>query len=281
MRIKELNQSQIIYPSSPLSRYVKYYWVLYVDGVNNMIQTIPSGCLHLVFHRGSGFHFSNGGMQPHNFIRGQLTGHAKLFCRGHIDMIAVVFHPLGLNRFISLPLNQIYNQYIDIDSIGDVELRNLKRDISNQEDTLACVRYIENFLLTRIDDSNSYNYNRISNSIQLIQQQTEIDVSTLADKACLGYRHFKREFSKYVGIAPKEYLRVIRFQKVLHSMQMKPDTEIGELAYICGFYDHSHLVKEFKSMSGCSPTEYLLSRKPHSTFYSDSSRLNLIRTNLI
>lgn len=271
--------TKIIYPLPSLAQYIKHYWIVNANYIDKTIQTIPSGCIHLVFHRGDALRFSNEKVQPRNFIRGQLSNHGKLFSPGCIDMIAIVFHPLGLTPFISLPLNQVYNQYIDIETIEDTGLKNLKKDISNEEDTLICIKLIENFLLNRIYKFNHYNYSRIYKSIQLIKKQTEIDVLSLADKACLGYRHFKREFSRYIGMDPKEYLRVIRFQKALYILQEKPGIDMGELAYICGFYDHSHLVKDFKSMSGCSPTEYLSSRKPHSTFFSNHSTLNLIRFN--
>lgn len=268
--------SKIIYPSPLLSQYIKYYWIVNADSTN-AIQTIPSGCIHLVFHRGGNLLFSNGEMQPKNFIRGQLSNHGELFPCGHIDMIAVVFHPLGLIPFVSFPLNQIYNQYIDVECFEDIDLKKLKEFVFNEKDILLCIRQIEGFLFNRIHISNNYNYNRLSHTIQLMKSQVGINVSSLADKACLGYRHFKREFCNYAGIDPKEYLRIVRFQKVLYILQNKPHIDMGELAYICGFYDNSHLVKDFRSMSGCSPTEYLSSRTPHSTFFSDDSRLNLIK----
>ena len=275
-----MNSSRIIYPSPLLSQYVKYYWILNADRTS-VIQTIPSGCVHLVFHRGNNLHFSNGELQPKNFIRGQLSNYGELLPCGHIDMIAVVFHPLGLIPFVSFHLSQLYNRYVDIESLEDADLSKLGKDISNEEDVLECVKQIEAFLFSRICSFNNYSYNRLFNSIQIIKGQVEISISTLADKACLGYRHFKREFYKYVGIAPKEYLRIIRFQKILYTLQNKPDIDMGELACVCGFYDNSHLVKDFKSMSGCSPTEYLYSRTPHSTFFSDDSKLNLIKNKII
>jgi AraC-like DNA-binding protein len=274
--MKKMNSSKTIYPSPLLSQYVKYYWILNADGTYP-IQTIPSGCIHLVFHRGSGLYFSNGELQPKNFIRGQLSSYGELSPCGHIDMIAVVFQPLGLVPFVSFGLNEIYNQYIDLESLEDIDLKNLGRDISNEEDILICIKHIEKFLINKVCNFKKYNYDRLFNSIQLIKENIEINVPVLANRACLGYRHFKREFYKYVGIAPKEYLRIVRFQKILYILQRKPDIDMGELAYMCGFYDNSHLVKDFRSMSGCSPTEYLISRNPHSTFFSDNSRLNLIR----
>lgn len=76
---------------------------------------------------------------------------------------------------------------------------------------------------------------------------------------------------------PKEYYRVIRFQRILYMLQDNPEMEFTDLSYLCGFYDLSHLVKDFREFSGCSPTQYLSSRSPYSTFFSKDCRLNSIK----
>lgn len=96
-----MRESKILYPSPLLSQYIKYYWVLKTDETEPMvIQTIPSGCVHLVFHRGNNLHIqSKGLLQPKNFIRGQFSCYGSLVSEGSIDMIAIIFHPLGMNPF--------------------------------------------------------------------------------------------------------------------------------------------------------------------------------------
>lgn len=275
-----MNSSKIIYPSSLLSQYVKYYWILQTDSyLNRNIQTIPSGCIHLVFHRGCDMFFSNGIKQPKNFIRGQLSAPDTLFFSGNIDMIAIVFHPLGVIPFLSHSASELYNHYIDIDNFGNANLINLERFITSDENISACIQEIEKCLTNKLNNTNDYNYNRVLHSIQMIKNETQLDVSALADDVCLGYRHFKRIFTQYTGVSPKEYIRIIRFQKVLYTLQNNPKLDITKVAYICGYYDHSHLVKDFRSLSGCSPTEYLSLRKPHSTFFSNDCRINLIGLN--
>jgi AraC-like DNA-binding protein len=257
---------------------VKYYWILKTrESLNKVIQTIPSGCVHLAFHRGGDLYFSNGEKQPANFVRGQLSVPGQLSGSGDLDMIAVIFYPLGMTPFLFCPAHELYNQYIDIESSGDQGLKELKDFISNEADTLLCVRQIERFLFNRLCDFSDYNYHRILSSIRQIIEQDKVNVSDLADHACLGYRHFKRIFTGYVGVDPKEYIKVIRFQRTLYTLQNHPDMDITQLAYACGFYDHSHLVKDFRSLSGCSPTEYLSSRRPYSTFFSRDCKINLIR----
>ena len=61
-----------VLPSPLLAPYVKYYWIVKADETK-AIQTVPSGCIHLVFHRGRSMYFSDGEQQPQSFIRGQLS----------------------------------------------------------------------------------------------------------------------------------------------------------------------------------------------------------------
>ena len=76
-----------------------------------MIQTIPSGCVHLVFHRGENLNIQSKGLQPKNFIRGQFSTYGNLIPEGNIDMIAVIFHPLGLNPFVRCAMSELYNHF--------------------------------------------------------------------------------------------------------------------------------------------------------------------------
>ena len=272
-----MKESKILYPPPLLSQYIKYYWVLKTDEVEPVtVQTIPSGCVHLVFHRGENLNIQSKGLQPKNFIRGQFSTYGSLISEGNIDMIAVIFHPLGLNPFVRCAMSELYNHYIDVEDLEDIELNDLKRNISAELVVETCVQLIERFFIQRLVGTDC-NYQRTQYAICQIINQPQIEVNTLAESACLGYRQFKRVFSNYVGISPKEYYRVVRFQRALYLLQNHPGMEFVDLAYSCGFYDPSHLVKDFKEFTGCSPTQYLSSRSPYSTFFSEDCRLNVIK----
>ena len=51
------------------------------------------------------------GLQPKNFIRGQFSTYGSLISEGNIDMIAVIFHPLGLNPFVRCAMSELYNHF--------------------------------------------------------------------------------------------------------------------------------------------------------------------------
>lgn len=67
-------------------------------------------------------------------------------------MIAIIFHPLGLNLFIQCPMSDLYNRYIDIEDLEDIELNHLKNSISSERNVQTCIQFIELFLMKRLID---------------------------------------------------------------------------------------------------------------------------------
>lgn len=65
-------------------------------------------------------------------------------------MIAVIFHPLGLNPFVRCSMSELYNHYIDVEDLEDIELNHLKRNISAEPAVETCIRLIERFFMQRI-----------------------------------------------------------------------------------------------------------------------------------
>ena len=96
----------------------------------------------------------------------------------------------------------------------------------------------------------------------------EIRISDLASSVFLSTKQFQRVFTGHVGISPKEFLRIVRFQHALYVLQSNPGMSFSQLAYECGFYDQSHLINEFKVFSGYTPKEYLAACAPHSDYFS-------------
>ena len=88
-------------------------------------------------------------------------------------------------------------------------------------------------------------------------------VSQLAADVGWSERHFSTVFSREVGLGPKQFGRVRRFQALLALLERQQRTTWADAAAACGYFDQSHLVREFRAISGCSPNEYLRRRTSH------------------
>ena len=89
------------------------------------------------------------------------------------------------------------------------------------------------------------------------------DMGQLSQDVGLSQRRFIQVFSEQVGLTPKLYSRVSRFQSVLQSLQKNAMVHWTDVALTCGYYDQAHFNHDFREFSGLNPTSYLDLRTEH------------------
>lgn len=254
-----------ILPSPVLAPYVKEYWFLSTDSAYRGKQrAIPSGYAGLIFNRG-GSVYSGSNLLPKSYLFGQSVQPVNM-CFENLNLVIVIFQPIGIKALFNIAGYELKGQNIGLD-ILDLRFKKLEECLSEAYDEQSVVGLIEAFLLDCIRNYEDYNYKRFVPVIQSIEMG-ENNISKLADKACLGYKQFKRLFSEYIGLNPKELIQINRFSRTLHSLQTGSATTLSELAYKCGYYDKSHLIREVKSLSGYTPNEFILNADPYIEYKS-------------
>jgi AraC-like DNA-binding protein len=273
-----MDSFQIIQPSALLSPFVKQYWLMTVNSaVQASERVIPTGMMCLMFHRGERiFSSSENEWQPRAFLSGQDTSYTDLSYCGGIDMISIEFRPGGAKAFFKMPMIELYGQAVAIGVLSDPLLAELEKRLYDAADAKTSVLLIENFLYKRLYQLDAYNVKRINAVMQSIYGGQQ-NIEALAGTACLGYKQFKRIFASYIGANPKDYLRIVRFQKALHILQLQPGISLTQLTYDCGYYDQAHFIKEFKQFSGYTPTEYMAVCEPHSDFFTKKKNVRFIQ----
>jgi AraC-like DNA-binding protein len=76
-------------------------------------------------------------------------------------------------------------------------------------------------------------------------------------------RHFIRLFSDEVGLTPKAFCRIRRFQRAVAMLHRAPAADCADVALTCGYYDQSHMIHDFQDIGGLSPASYLSRRAQH------------------
>lgn len=260
---------EIIKPSPVLAPFIKHYWFLKTESdIPAQIRTVPTGHISLIFHKGRQiFSASTNEIQSKAFLCGHEKAFTDLVYSGLINMICVVFRPLGAGIFFKMPMNEINGLQTDIHNLEDKNLIYLQESLYEADTNHQCAFLIEQFFLNKIGNPDLYNQKRILAAINLINAG-QYDMHVLAGASCLSPRQFNRVFTMYVGAKPKEFQRIIRFQRALYTLQSQININPAQLAAECGYYDQPHLIKEFKSFSGYTPTEYISECTPFSDYFS-------------
>lgn len=255
-------------PDTRLAPFVRYYWVMQSSqAISN--PTYPIGCPQIIFHRKSPLYIPELNQRQHRLtISGQVNFPSYVQTDGDVEMIVAVFHPHGLTPLLGFPMSEAYNMEISGYDAGDVSLRGLADRIFDSDDIAACISMIDSWLLSRLPtDSTSLNHRRIGHSIARLISDTSTRAQTMAEAACLGKKQFGRVFFSSVGMKPKEYARIVRFQKALYIMQ-SGEKDFCSISHACGYADQSHFIRDFKIYSGVTPAGLLKTRIPYSDLFT-------------
>ena len=257
---------RIYQPRAELRPYVRYYWVLESDEPFSVL-TFPIGCQQIIFHKKTPLYIPELDKSQSQFtISGQVNFPAHIQSGGRLEMIVAVFYPHTIGMFIDTPPSTFYNLEISGYDIENRQLNEIAQRIFNCEDDRECIAILERFLMSKINPS--LNIKRIGKSIGTMLRNPSTRVDALAGRACLGRRQYERVFRETVGMNPKEYARIVRFQKALWLMQ-RGESNYAGIAAECGYSDQSHFIRNFKALSGYTPEALIKHCAPYSDLFTN------------
>lgn len=257
---------KIFSPRNELRPYVRYYWTL--SAVEPLsVLTFPIGCPMMIFHRRQPLYIPETDCSQSPFtISGQVNFPARVESSEPVEMLAAVFYPHTAGMFIDTPPSAFYNHEINGFDIAGRQLADVALRVLDSRGWGESVGLLERWLLTKINPT--LNIRRIGGSVSMLMRAPSTPVDSLADNACLSRRQYERIFREQVGMNPKEYARVVRFQKVLWLMQCG-ERDYAGMAAECGYADQSHMIREFKAMSGHTPADLTRHCHPYSDLFAD------------
>jgi AraC-like DNA-binding protein len=98
---------------------------------------------------------------------------------------------------------------------------------------------------------------------QFQQESHGCRIAKVTDEIGLSPRRFIELFRRQVGLAPKVFCRVRRFQNVLQMVRETEAVHWADVALQCGYYDQAHFIHDFRSFSDLTPSAYLAAATPH------------------
>jgi AraC-like DNA-binding protein len=265
---------QVSKPSDFLSRYIKQYWAIencVPTGKQHIQRIVPNGLMELMFYLGDRPKSVNNSknINENTILSGQQKEFYDIIVSGKLSLFSIQFQPHGATMFFDIPLNEFYNQnvplkYIIKDKV--IELESLLYETATFSEKVGIVEY---FLTEQLRKCcTKYEMNRISKSVESINRSGGIiNIEFLSSEACLSRKQYERTFSEYIGTSPKQFLKIVRFQNTLYAKQKNSSLNITELAYDCGYYDQSHMINEYKKLSGLTPKQYFSECEPVSDYF--------------
>ncbi len=250
---------KIIEPCIPLKKFIKNYYVVETNSnvkYQPKERIFPHGNSTLLFHYGQPSMFqpkmNEVYIEPRLLICGQQNSYYDLSLAGNTSMIFMVFKPHGLKAFFDFPMGELLNLNISLKLLLKEEASELEEQLLEANTNDERIINLESFLMNRLIMNKDFD--RIEHAINLMKRTNgQLKIQFLAKETCLGIKQFEREFSKHVGLNPKKFLSILRFQNIIQAKKKNQNLNLNHLAYDYGYYDQSHFIHDFKNITGITP----------------------------
>ena len=264
-------------PSAPLKPFVERFWLL--EGPANEIggePIPPDGRPEIIVHGGDPFveilPDGRRRRQARVLFAGQLTRPVHIVPRGVARIAGAHLRPHGAYDLLRVPQHQFKDRVVDLRSVNAGLARTLQREVAARDTGDEMIAALEQVLAAHAGDRADMSpaATAVTRALAL---KGLIGVAGLARAAGVSPRQLERLFSERVGISPKLFLRIVRFQEVVRATRSgRRDLGWAALAAEHGFYDQAHFINDFKAFVGRTPADWHISDNSLAAIFSPVRR---------
>lgn len=256
-----MNYEQIPPPAS-LKEYVRYFWVLESsshDGSPKTFRPLADGCPGLLFQQPEQgvFYDQTSKQLPGIFLYGQTTSQVKLCLSGQLNTIGICFYPNALKSIFGFNASELTNTCLDLNALAEKQGFYLLEQLSLTPSTRGRIELLSTFLVSQIKKNEAVSDGLIQYVLsQMIQSKGSVSLKELQKTANLSERSFERKFNHWVGISPKMFSKICRFQASLNQFRANDFDRLSDIAFDNAYADQSHFIRSFKEFAGFSPHQF-------------------------
>jgi len=248
-------------PALPLRRYIDFIWKAEQSGAASSRRRIyPDGAMALVIHlkEPTATYFVDD--KAHSIRVPLIAGpYSRSF---QIDpsqsklVIGVHFRPGAARLFYPVAAHELRDTDVALSDINPTEADCLLNEICSVADERAQFCVVERYLTRKLAFSAAI-HPVIDYAIEQFARAGGMrSIRTVQTDTGLSHTRFIQLFREHVGLTPKLFCRIRRFQRLIGSIQRGIPTNWAELALDCGYFDQAHLIHDFRAFAGVTPLAY-------------------------
>jgi AraC-like DNA-binding protein len=251
-------------PASPLAGFVDYIWAYNgFDSPKLKERIFPTGTFEIVFNlQRDALRISQSlGSEPRRFSGAVVSGpyEAGFFTETTEEaaVIGVHFKPGGALPFLGISADEFANMHLDLGKIWGPAASETRERLFAATCSRQQFRLLENLLLARLRRPSEH-HPAVALALEgFSKDNTRSVVRKLAREAGYSDRRFIDLFRVEVGLKPKLFNRIQRFQRLLAHVHRAAQPNWSELALNHGYFDQSHFIRDFVGFTGVSPADYV------------------------
>ncbi|MBC1375668.1 helix-turn-helix domain-containing protein [Listeria farberi] len=232
-------------PSARLTGYIRCFWEADDKNFpgNNLV--VPDLCADIIFTIDR-----KTGLVTDAVFVGVSNAPFESDNENSSELFAVRFYAWSLFLFVEQDLAGSMNRVNEPEDMFRGITRFFQEEFSETTTNSERITLLEEFLLRKLLTLGKPVHADFLNELDgLLRNPNQQKLGVISE------RQLERLFQKHMGLAPKQTGKLIRFQNVLQSLYKNPSVLGAELAYLHGFSDQAHMIKQFKRYSNHTPDE--------------------------
>lgn len=258
-------------PTSPLSKYIDRFYTYEKTSSTEfeLSPILPGTGLEIVFH-----------LKQPLFVESSILPDAHSVCprvisnfnsTKQVNFLSIRFKSGSFRHFTNIPFTKLNNNYLPITKLWPETGQYLLNTLHNLKDIKSKILCLETFLTQEYLKHHKPQYSIWDNIIDdLYYNFKTIKIKDLAKKNNLSLRQFERNFKKQFGLTAKEFQKISRFQYVIKKQLLNKNKDYLSTILDAGYYDQSHFIGEFKSLTKVTPKTFFSNNRFQNHFYHNT-----------
>ena len=245
-------------PQPPLDRVVASTWLFERrDFEDETERVLPSGRPQILFGLAEATHLHEDEegqvlRTGPRIVEGPRTRPIRIGTRQQRRVLGVTLRPGGLAALLHRPAPEFRDRIVDLDRhVPDAD--RMHEAILATDTPAEAFDQVERWLVSHFDPSLAPS-RAIEKAIDALEQGEPVD--DVADATGLSPRRFREHFLRVVGVPPKQWALLCRFQELLRMVRQEQAPDWASLAVACGYYDQAHMIRDFRRFAGLTPGSY-------------------------
>ena len=245
-------------PSPAIADYISSFWSIDTLSSAHTELVYPTGQIQLIFHYREPFLDRNSSgdeiSQPEFSLCGQKLSYSSVTAGKNCGMIAAVLKTETASALLNIPLHEITGRIISFTDIYK-SWKNYSWLFADSPDDISKIKIIESFLLRHIRIKSLHHSYFIKSCINEIRYTTGMSLPYKSlEKFSLSERSLQRIFKEGVGLSPKQFAEIVKFENCISLLQS--GKSLTDICYEAGYYDQPHFIRAFKHFTGITPSQF-------------------------
>jgi AraC-like DNA-binding protein len=248
-------------PSPQLRPYIKHYlFIENSDALHKQLRIFSDGNTGIVFCLHTLLTDSNSQQLPEVFAYGQITNYRTLYTHGPVSLLIVVFKPYGMHALLNIPGAILKGDLVDLQSVIGTGAKDIYESLLEAGDKYRMSACLDGFFNGLLSSPATALHPMVSATAEwILQRKGLFRAEELVAFTGWQQRSIERAFNEVVGLSPKKLGGIVRLHHFLGTIRTSTtQLKYTPLAYEAGYYDQAHLIREFRKITGLTPSAYTI-----------------------